>query len=899
MKRKFLALFAGLFTCLFLFSACAPEGGGGGGGTGGGGGSVDGSENAKDVTVNLYYGELKDFGHSDAWLWDEMGSIRSGGYLWEEGNFGTYGKANTKYNAKVSVKLSTAVGRLGFLIRLNCTDPGGESWGTATKDGTGNDRFIPLDERFINDKDEIDAYVHAGNADIFVKDSTGEESVMKLFDMANLVNLKQISCLLTPSSVDVGALHAKVTDEEGNVVPYKRALGTVLHFDNELDLNKSYTVTIDGYGSAPVVPYSYFSTTGFTQNYTYEGDDLGVTFQDGVPSFRLWAPTASKVVLNIYDAGSGGEPSKRFDLTSDVKGTWVYKGTADLMKKYYTYSVTTSAGTQEAVDPYAVSGGVNGDRGMILDISSAETFPQGWDGEVFTPTMANGEPVVNYTDANIWEIHVKDFSNKITNSQYKGKFLAFTEKGLTENGVPVGIDYLKNLGITHVHVQPAFDYSSVDETKGTGFNWGYDPKNYNMPEGSYSTDPNDGIKRVQEFRAMVQALHDAGIGVIMDVVYNHTSGLSTNFQKIVPYYYYRFSTSTGKPSNGSGCGNETASDRSMYRKFMIESVMHWLKDYNLDGFRFDLMKLHDVETMKQIETKVHEVNERALIYGEGWDGGGNGLALEADKAGLANLQALNSHPNGIAMFNDTTRNGLKGGTDDASKGFATGGGSGNRDKILFGFYGGTSYKDYWSSANPTQVINYASCHDNLALFDKIQLATSNKTTQYQYNRLVATVIQTSLGVPFMLAGEEMCRSKPNDKAALGFDPNSYNASDEVNNIRWNNLTPNSEEYKMMQYYTGLIAFRAAHPVLRSTTATVIKAVGGSGSVITVHFSNGTDDVFVVINAGTASATVTLPSGTAWFNYVNGSTGVSGTTKLGAALSGQQTIPALSAFVYAK
>ena len=330
---------------------------------------------------------------------------------------------------------------------------------------------------------------------------------------------------------------------------------------------------------------------------------------------------------------------------------------------------------------------------MILDM--ANTNPEGYtDTSLFVPKNAvSGQ--ANYTDANIWEIQVRDFSNNITQSKYKGKYLAFTETGLKENGIPVGLDYLKELGITHVHLMPSFDIASVDESRNDQFNWGYDPLNYNAPEGSYSTNASDGAVRVKEFKAMVQALHKAGIGVIMDVVYNHTSGLDSNFQKIVPYYYYRFKNN-GSASNGSGCGNETASNRTMFGKFMIDSVTHWMKDYNVDGFRFDLMALHDYDTMKDLEKAVHAINPNAILYGTG---------AKADMASKI-------------MF------GVLGGTYNTALGVAS----------------GTSY---WGSAgNPTQMVTYASAHDNYTLYDKLLIAypgNNNKDGRLARNRLTVAI----------------------------------------------------------------------------------------------------------------------------------------------------------------
>ncbi len=577
--------------------------------------------------------------------------------------------------------------------------------------------------------------------------------------------------------------------------------------------------------------------------------------------------------------------------------------------------MTTSAGTQEAVDPYAVSAGLNGDRGMILDLAS--TNPADWMDTPFVP-----EGVENYTDAQIWEVHVRDFSNKIESSEYKGKFLAFTETGLkNESGMPVGVDYLTNLGITHVHLLPSFDYASVDESK-TGanaqFNWGYDPKNYNVPEGSYSTDPTDGAKRVNEFKQMVQALHNRGIGVIMDVVYNHTYDLGSNFNKIVPYYYYRF-TSSGAPSNGSGCGNETASDRAMFRKYMVDSVKYWQSEYNVDGFRFDLMGLHDVTTMQQIEREVHAVNPKALIYGEGWTGGSSMLSGN-EQSVLANIRKVNeavggvegNHTNGVAMFNDVIRDAVKGSVFDIEDvGFATGANADCAGGVLAGVNGGVSDNDLgtamsgWKSYNPTNVVNYVSAHDNNTLWDRIchvygeGEATLEK--RLARNRLSAAIVQTSLGIPFMQAGEEMLRQKKN--ADGSYNENSYNASDAVNNIKWELLTETSEQTKMSEYYKGLIAFRKATPTLRLPVASkdgaaVVKLVKRAGALLAFTMTNPYtgEQLFVVYNAKQSAETITLPEG-GWDMYVSGTK--AGATAIRPGLSGEFSADGISCYVFKK
>ena len=486
------------------------------------------------------------------------------------------------------------------------------------------------------------------------------------------------------------------------------------------------------------------------------------------------------------------------------KGVWciTYPCTSGT---YYTYSVTTASGTQEAVDPYAFAAGVNGDRGMVIDLDS--TDPEGFDKDSFVS-------LASYSDAAIWEVHVRDFSNNLAASQYKGKYLAFTETGLVNSsGMAVGVDYLKQLGITHVHLQPVYDFATVDESRldEPQFNWGYDPKNYNVPEGSYSTDPYHGEVRVNEFKQMVQALHNEGIGVVMDVVYNHTYDINSNLSKIVPYYYYRY-TSSGAPSNGSGCGNETASERAMYRKYMVDSIVHWLTEYHLDGFRFDLMAIHDIETMAQIEAAVHKINPSALIYGEGWTGGTVQIAgsEQASQANIAKITATPGAAGSIAVFNDSIRDGLKGSVFAVNtRGYINGSPSADTaNKIAFGLRGGVKTTGTNWSVKNSMVINYMSSHDNHTLWDKLSGSNPNATKEelLAMQRLGATTMMIAKGTPFMLAGEELLRTK-------GGDGNSYKSSDDVNNIDWEVLKEGSDEAQMAAFYAELIAMRDEYPFL--------------------------------------------------------------------------------------
>ena len=839
--------------------------------------------------ITIYYNRPQGYENCDVWFWYD--GLDGRGYEWHACDYGVKFVAN----------VPDTVTQVKFIIRVNCSDPAGTSWGTASKDGTEDDRSFKITGK------QTEIYTKAGDGNTYSSTDGGKTlDIIKFVSLADLQTLNKVKVVVSDNS-KLNASDVKIKAADGTEVAISSIADNVITLATSLDLSVAYTLEVAGMDPVGIVPMTYFSSTAFKNAYTYEGD-LGVKLSADKTEFYLWAPTASEVKLNIYTDGSAGDAINTVAMQKGEKGSWKHIENNNLNGKYYTYTVTTSLGTNEAVDPYAVSAGLNGNRGMILDLST--TDPDGWTDEVY-----DNPQITNYTDAQIWEVHVRDFSNKISSSQYKGKYLAFTETGLKENGIPVGVDYLKALGITHVHLLPSYDYASVDESKDNGFNWGYDPQNYNVPEGSYSTDPADGAVRVKEYKQMVQALHNNGISVVMDVVYNHTYSADSNLNRVVPYYYYRYGDN-GSLSNGSGCGNETASERSMVRRYMRDSIRHWQTEYNLDGFRFDLMGVHDIETMQLIEKDVHEINPKALIYGEGWTGGTAALA-ESNQAILKNLQNLNrgtskNGVNGIAMFNDVIRDGLKGSVfniDDT--GFATGAKATYLDKVLFGVSGGTSKgvgknENGWSAANPTQVVNYASAHDNNTLWDRICYVygegADTLDKRLAMNRLTAAIVQTSLGIPFMQAGEEMLRTKKNEDGT--YNENSYNASDDVNNLDWDALTKDSEQYKMMQYYKGLIEFRKDNPVLRTTTVSS-RAMGDFCKLVpnarnkafvafTIQTEVGGDKLLVVYNPHETAHEFTLPAGN-WNLYINGET--AGTTPIETGVSGKVNIAGISCYVY--
>ena len=643
----------------------------------------------------------------------------------------------------------------------------------------------------------------------------------------------------------------------------------------------------------PIPLTTYYSSAEFEAQYTYEGNDLGAVWTPEKTTFRVWAPTATAVSVNLFESGTPGIPDliDTIPMTPDINGTWVLTVEEDLNGVYYTYLVDVNGQTNEACDPYARTTGVNGMRAMVIDLAS--TNPEGWDEDA-DPHAGN-----NITDAIIYELHVRDLSvdenSGITN---KGKFLGLIETGTTNAaGIPTGLDHIKNLGITHLHILPSYDYKTVDESKldTPQFNWGYDPQNYNVPEGSYSTDPFNGEVRVSEFKQMVKGLHDNGISVIMDVVYNHVyDANSFCFNQLVPQYFSRVSPN-GTVSQVSGCGNDTASERSMVKKYIVDSVCYWADEYHIDGFRFDLVGLIDTETINAVIEEVHKTHPNVIFYGEGWKM--DSTLVTKDGYTLTNQHNSTQTPE-FAFFSDTLRDALRGPMGDDYKGGFVSGVGGYANNVANCILGAPNW-----CKSPTQSINYASCHDNLALFDKITMSTHGKTQEerIQMNNLAAAVVMLSQGVPFFQAGEEMLRSKPT--ADGKFDHNSYKSSDEVNSLKWDHL--NDEAYQQVRdYYAGLIAFRKAHPGLRMTSAedvsTNITRIrdGVPSNMIVYEFAantNGEDNygMYAIFSGMAKTTTVPLPAGT-WTIYINDQQ--AGTTALGTAEGSVDVAPTSAMFL---
>ncbi len=760
------------------------------------------------------------------------------------------------YGVKCMVNVPEDVSQVGFIVRKNCSDPGGKSWGNATKD-VEEDRFA------VMTGDDTRIYLLPGDSMQYTSPDGGQTlNAIRIFTLAGIVSPTEIRYFISPACrLGLDQVHVW---EEGRELPIAKlsslnnnVITGVITVEGELDVSRPYTVEIDGYGEIAAVPTDIFDSPAFVQQYTYDGDDLGAAIRGDRTVFKVWAPTAAWVRLNLFKDGAEGEAYEVLEMAKAGQGVWTAEAACG-HGTYYTYTVATAAGAQEAVDPYARAVGVNGNRGMVIDLAS--TDPEGFRDTGYYDRLDT------YGDAVIWEVHVRDFSNTIAGSRYPGKYLAFTETGLTnESGLPVGVDYLKDLGVTHVHLQPVYDFATVDETGGgPQFNWGYDPKNYNAPEGSYATDPYHGEVRVNEFKRMVQALHENGLGVVMDVVYNHTYALDSWLNRIVPYYYYRFNYD-GTVSNGSGCGNETASNRVMFRKYMVDSVKYWAREYGVDGFRFDLMALHDVTTMQEIEQALHAINPRALIYGEGWTGGTSALRdnVRASQANIRQIKASEGAIGAVAVFNDAIRDGLKGSVFDAKdQGYANGKPNKvNANKVMFGIQGGARNAAVSWSANDAMVVNYVSSHDNNTLWDKLLASNPDASAEERLAicRLCAATVLLSRGTPFFLAGEEFLRTKNGDS-------NSYMSSDEVNNLDWNALTPDSDAARMAAYYQGLISLRRARFTDAEAPCAFLTTIAPTAqlldnSVIAVTWADDSGALgYAVINPGAQDLSMDLPEG---------------------------------------
>ena len=595
-----------------------------------------------------------------------------------------------------------------------------------------------------------------------------------------------------------------------------------------------------------------------------EGDWEEMVYAPEATKFALWAPTADEVSLKLYAEGQGGEPVRTLSMKEDDGGLWRATVEGDLNGQFYTFDVKVDgAWLGDTPGVWAKAVGVNGDRAAVIDLD--DTDPQGWDKDV-RPELKS------FADIIIYEMHHRDFSiDSLSGIVHGGKFLALTEAGTrSARGQKTGIDHLKELGVTHVHILPSFDYSSVDETRldVPQYNWGYDPKNYNVPEGSYATDPYDPEVRIREFKQMVMALHQAGIRVVMDVVYNHTAVTEgSNFERTVPGYFYRQNPDGGW-ANASGCGNETASEREMMRRYMVESVKYWVEEYHVDGFRFDLMGIHDLTTMRAIRKALDEIDPSIYVYGEGWAAGSpqwpaDSLAMKNNIDRLA----------GVAAFSDEFRDSLRGPFGNDGLGAFLAGLEGHEAGIRFGLAGGVEHPQvndgaahkvpkFWA-LQPTQFISYVSCHDDMCLADRLKatMPDASPAVRTALHKLAETAVLTSQGVPFIFAGDEVMR----DKSGVH---NSYNSPDSINAIRWELKAKNREVF---DYVCGLIDMRRNHPAFRLGDADRVRECleflpVKEANVVAFRLKGAPagdtwQDITVILNARSRSTAIDLPEGT--------------------------------------
>ena len=803
------------------------------------------------------------------WAWDITNGGNGDAY-----NFTHY----DNYGVYVNLDLNTigggkAIESLGFIVRT-------DNW---AKDPDG-DRSIEVNKTSPGGIQDV--YVRSGDITLF---TTPQNALKSSVDCAIMDSFNDISVFFKPITKEFKA-YPKRFSIEINGEPYtnftlkeyddtkKKA---TLELKDKLDItdtiNVFYKFDSEWTNEVPLMITSYFDTQEFKTNFSYTGNDLGATFDNEMnPSktiFKLWAPTTKSVTLNVYSSGDYEKdktPLKTINMEKGEKGVFQTTVNEDLDGKYYTYTVNNSKGINEVVDPYAKSAGLNGRRGMIVNFNKVNSEIAGWNTDT-RPNFGNAS-----VDGSIYEMHVRDMTinpNSGVTEQNRGKFLGLTEKNTsytdTEKGVTVstGLDNLKELGITHVQIQPFYDFSSVDESSSgntmskTNYNWGYDPLNYNVLEGSYSTDPTDGYNRIKEFKQMVMAMHSEGININMDVVYNHTSSTeNSNFNLIVPYYYYR-TFASGKFYNGSGCGNEMASNRFMVNKFIRESCKFWIDEYHLSGFRFDLMGLLDNQTMIDVYKECKELYSNIMVYGEPWTGGTTKLKDGTDASKLTSQKTVQrslaqSYFAGdnvlVGAFNDVIRNAVRG--DNApGRGFVQGLYA-NGKTILQGIQGQFNGSNDEKNINPNQVLNYVSCHDNYTLEDQLLQSMGNADITNAYTQ-AESLIFLAQGVPFMQEGEEFRRSKYNEEKQK-YEGNSYNTGDFDNNMDYSLKIKYPNIYSK---FKELIKLRKDYSEFRLSTrqdiTDKVKNMSADGGIIIYEIN----DLLIIHCANAAGDPVNLSS----------------------------------------
>ena len=813
------------------------------------------------------------------WLWPNQPVSGEGNrYMWNDED--SFGKVLRLDLNETNMADST---RIGVIVRDN-------DWAKDVE----QDRFIDLSNP--NAQGEVHVWLVQNDPEIYysLEDADVSHQILNAtFADEEQINFRATTTVsaddvtLLADDVEVPFSHFNMSQWDGSL----RVLEPV-------DLTKTYELLIDFGDETPArvrVGFDGFYTSdAFNEAFGYDGD-LGALYSETSTEFKLWAPISEAVQLNLYSVGhyahqedyqgnpGTDDPYATYAMVRQDKGVWSITVEGDLDRHYYTFTVTNGGVSHEVVDPYAFSAGVNGQRGMVVNFERHN--PENWTYGTRPDTM------MNYTDAVIWELHVRDLTSHESwtgTEDYRGKFLGLVERGTTWEGVKTGFDHILELGVTHVQLIPVNDHGIIDETRLNDpsyfgihdgiFNWGYMPHLFNTLEGSYATDPFNGEVRITEFKEMMQGFHDHDIRVIMDVVYNHTGrSADSNFDLILPGYYFRMNPD-GSFSNGSGTGNETASERYMFRKFMVDSLLFWVNEYNIDGFRFDLMKLHDVTTMNMIAEELHKIDPTIIIFGEPWTGGASPLP-SSEAAYNANLDRMPY----IGVFNDDTRDGIKGSVFSAHEGGFVQGNNFTNARVMLGIAGGTAQpgislgalpKGAWAMS-PIQTVNYVSAHDNNTLHDKLVLSTfESMDVLTRMQRQANAIVLTSQGVAFLHAGVEMMRTKPCVVPESGeftcdsgnrFDHNSYRSPDEVNQLDWNWKV---EHYDTFVYYRNMIELRKMKPVFRLATAqevsdhlTFIPQTSGLISYMLDDPNDEWKSTLVIHNNGSREREMQLPLGT--------------------------------------
>lgn len=816
--------------------------------------SVKAVSNSKTTEIIIHYkeklGNTKDW---NLWLWGENANGTSYQFTGED-EFGKYAK----------IKIDGDYNRVGFIVRTNEWEKdGGDRWIENIKDGRAEVWILSGDEKVYNSKPSSDLSIQKATIDSFHE----------------ITVTTNVSFNIKEKKIEIEGIKIK------NITPYDINSGDITNkvkiiTEQKIDLKQTYKVKIENLADTNTEIGKVIRSEEFDNLFYYGGNDLGNTYTPQHTKFRLWAPTASEAKLVTYKKWSD-KIGAEINMQQGEKGTWTSELKGNQKGLFYTYKVKIGDKWTEAVDPYVRAASVNGDKGAVVNLE--ETNPKKW--------KANKKPKFkNPEDAIIYELHVRDLSIQPESGiKQKGKYLGVTEKGTKgPEGVKTGLDHIKDLGVTHVQFLPIFDYASVNEENlnEPQYNWGYDPKNFNVPEGSYSTNPYEPTVRITELKQMVQTLHDNNLRVVMDVVYNHMyNAAESNFHKLVPGYYYRYNED-GTFANGTGVGNDTASERKMMRKFMIDSVTYWAKEYNLDGFRFDLMGIHDYETMNEIRKAINQIDSSIILHGEGWDLN-TPLAAEL-KANQKNAEKMK----GIAHFNDNIRDGLKGSVFEEKENGFINGKENMEDRIKKGITAGIDYDTNSSTyQDPEQVLTYVEAHDNHTLWDKLELTNpgDSEEVRKQMHKLSSSILLTSQGIPFLHAGQEFMRTKYGDH-------NSYKSPDSINQMDWlRRATFNNE----VDYMKGLIELRKKYSAFRMTSAEQIKKhvsfIDAPKNTVAYIIEGNKHEYFTVAhNANREAVEITLPSKGPWKVLVDGKQ--AGSKPLYVVHDNKIKVPALSSIV---